>query len=100
MSHCFQRLAYFNSHPERFFERQRRIAQAFSERFAVQMLHYQEVDAVLMPDVMQGAYAGMIDRRIERASRSKRCFRSALEERYCGRTLIATVRSSRVSGAR
>ena len=38
-------------------------AQTFSERFAVQILHYQEVDAVLMPDVMQSAYAGMIERR-------------------------------------
>src|ERR1700693_3888692 len=37
---------------------------------------------------------------IARASRSKRCFASGLSDRCCGRTLIATVRSSRVSRAR
>src|SRR5690348_4743892 len=35
-----------------------------------------------------------------RASRSKRCFRSGLSDRCDGRTLIATVRSRRVSRAR
>src|SRR5438132_12548147 len=34
------------------------------------------------------------------ASRSKRAFRSGLEERCCGKTLIATSRPSRVSRAR
>src|SRR5258706_7308599 len=43
---------------------------------------------------------GWFSDEIARASRSKRCFASALQDRYSGRILIATVRSRRVSRAR
>src|SRR5215831_13962924 len=43
---------------------------------------------------------GWFSEEIARASRSKRCFASGLSERCAGRTLIATVRSRRVSHPR
>src|SRR5580704_8706206 len=43
---------------------------------------------------------GWFSDEIARASRSKRCFASGLEDRCAGRILIATVRSRRVSIAR
>ena len=66
---------------------------------AVQILHHQEVEAILAPDVKQGADVRMIQRR-DRArfvlERPRACEFVAM---CAGRTLIATVRLSLVSRA-
>ena len=43
--------------------RQRTLRQAVGQRLAFQILHDQEVDAILMADVVQGANVGMVQRR-------------------------------------
>jgi hypothetical protein len=54
----FQCLAYLNSDPERIFERHSPVAKTVRQRLAFQILHHQEVDALLVPNVMQNAYPG------------------------------------------
>jgi hypothetical protein len=63
-------------------------------------LHDPVVDPVLVADVIERADVGVIEKRMARASRSKRCLASGLEDRWVGKILIATVRSRRVSRAR
>ena len=84
-----------------FVEGQGTTREAIGQRLAVEQLHHQEVDAVLMPDVVDGADV----RVVQRGNRA----RFALEprrgdpgrvENSAGRTLMATLRPSRLSSAR
>ena len=59
----FQRFAHLDADLQSFLERKRPFAQPIGERFPFQVLHYQEIDTVLMADVIQGADARMIQRR-------------------------------------
>ncbi len=80
---------------------QRTTREAIGQRLAVEQLHHEEVHAVLMPDVVDGADV----RVVQRGDGA----RFALEpdggaqgpsETSVGRTLMATLRPSRLSSAR
>ena len=94
-----ERVGDLNREGQRLIERQRAFRQSLRERLAFEVLHDQIVDAVLVADVVKRADVRMV----ERSDR----FGFALEPlaecgslaRASGRTLIATVRSRRVSRA-
>ena len=55
-----QRVRDLNGRLESLIERQRALPQAVGQRLALQVLHHQEVHAVLVPHVMEGADVGMV----------------------------------------
>ncbi len=76
------------------------LREAVSQCLAFQVLHHQVVDSILVTDVVERADVRMAEAGNAFASRSKRSRDSGLLERCSGRTLTATMRSSRVSLAR
>ena len=95
-----ERIGELRPNPQRVLERQRAPQQTVRKRLAGQVLHHQEIDTVLFPDVMERADVRVRQARIARASRRNRAWRCGLATMSGGRTLIATARSSRVSRAR
>ena len=75
-------------------------SQPVRERLAFEILHHQEVDAILVADVVQRADVRMIQRGDRRASRSNRSRNCGSVRARAADTLMATVRSRRVSRAR
>ena len=70
------------------------------QRHAIQVYHDQEIHALMGPDVMERTDVGMIQGcHCARASRSKRSRAWGAVATCAGSTLIATVRSRRVSVA-
>ena len=86
---------------QRLGERQRPAREPRAERLAVEILHHQELDAVLLADVVERADVRMVEPRdgarlaLEPLPAVGLCGRSR-----GGSTLIATVRPRRVSRAR
>ena len=62
-------------------DRHRAFVQPVCQCLAFQVFHDQKVDAVLRADVVQGANVRVIQEEMARASRSKRCFESGLQDR-------------------
>ena len=58
-----ERLAHFHADPQGLLQRNRAASQPVGQRFALQILHHQKIDAVLMPHVVQRADTRMIQRR-------------------------------------
>ena len=75
---------------DRFFERDRSLFDAFGQRRALNQLH----DEIIGADVVERADVRMVERRIARASRSKRSLNLAVD------VLMATSRPRRWSRAR
>jgi hypothetical protein len=70
------------------------------QRFAFQVFHHQIVDSILLTDIMERTDVEMAEARNRPlASRSHLSRASGELDRCSGRTLTATVRSSRVSRA-
>jgi len=51
-----------NRHVEGLLERQRASLEPLLERFALQVLHHEEVDPILLPDVVKNADVRMVQR--------------------------------------
>ena len=67
-------------------ERERALLQAIRERLALQVLHHQEVDAVLAADVVEDADVRMAQRR-DRAGLALEALASLLRRRVRGQDL-------------
>ena len=57
----FQSLADFDSDLQRFFYRHRPFTQAVGQRLAFEIFHHQEINAILVADIVQGANSRMIE---------------------------------------
>ena len=95
-----ERVGDLNRVPKRLIERQRAFLQAFSQRLPFEVLHDEVVDAVLLTHIMERADMRVIQRR-DGAGFALEAFAETAgrRRRASGRTLIATVRSRRVSRA-
>ena len=71
-----------------------------SQRLAFQILHHQEISAVLMPDVIEGADVRMIQAGNRSSFTLEPFSQFGTISKMRGRTLMATIRSRRVSLAR
>src|SRR5438093_7940981 len=94
-----QRVSDLNRVLKGLVERQGPLPEALGQRLAFQVLHHQEVDAVLAADIVNKADVRMAQRASVLASRSNRCFSSGSDATWSGRTLTATARLRRVSRA-
>ena len=94
-----QRVCDLHAVTQRLLKRQRTLGQPIRERLALEVLHDEVLDVALASDVIEGTICGCESCEIVFASRSNRCRTSGEEERRCGSTFTATVRSSRVSFA-
>ena len=86
--------------PEHLLQRKGSTTQSFCKGFALEVLHYQEINTVLVADIVSVQMLGWLSEDIAFASRSKRSLASGFSDMWAGRTLIATVRSRRVSRPR
>ena len=82
---------------ERLVQRERTLPEPLGQRLALQVLHDQEVGLAVPAHVMDVQIWGWFRLEMVFASRSNRDFRSESEATCAGSTLMATVRSSRVS---
>ena len=94
-----QRLADLPGVPDRPVDRQRAMGQPIGQRLAFEVLHHQEVDAVLMADVEQRADAGMAECRDGAGLAREALLGLLVACPVAASTLMATTRSSRESWA-
>ncbi len=57
-----ERLGDFRPNLQNLVQRQRAFLQTLGQSLTLEILHYQEVGAVLRPDVIKGADVGMLER--------------------------------------
>ncbi len=94
-----QRVGDLDAVAQRLLERERPLHEPVRERLAFEVLHDQVLDAVLIADVVERADVRMGELRDRLRLPLEALAASADEDRCGGRTLMATVRSSRVSRA-
>jgi len=92
-----QRIGNLRCGDECLLRRHRPLQETRGQCLACDMLHHEKHQAPVIADVVQRADVGMIQGATAFASRSNRERRSASSAMPCGSTLIATVRSRRVS---
>lgn len=80
-------------------ERYRSLRQTAPKRLAFQILHHEEVDARLQPDVMEDTDVSVFERRHRLRLAQEALAKAGVSFRWAGRTLTATVRLSRTSRA-
>ena len=95
-----ERIGQFGGVTEYVSRRQRPAHEPIRQRQAFEILHDEKADVVVLADVVEVADVRMVQRAATaRASRSNRRRRSWSSANFSGRTLTATIRSSRVSRA-
>ena len=88
-----QRISHLHGDRQRLLERQRARVQSTLERLAVEILHHQEIDALVLADVVAAVQmCGWFRAATACASRSNRWLSPGLAASAAGSTLIATVR--------
>ena len=85
---------------QRLRDRQRSLLQSLLQRLAGDVLHHQVVDAVLVADIVQDADVRVVQRRNAARFALEPLAATRIGRKAGGSTLMATVRSSRVSRAR